>query len=455
MIFFFISGILELENEILKVCEELKEMNYAQAVRFHEDAKQYGSILGLDNIREIMRRLGDVFRKLRIVHIAGTNGKGSVCCFLASALREAGYRTGQFNSPAVFDLREMYQINGQRIGKEEYASCMTEAAAACERMGKDGFSHPTVFELETAIAFLWFYRRKCDVVLLEAGMGGALDATNLIEQPLCSVFTSVGMDHMQFLGGTQAEIAQTKAGIIKENCPVVSGKQPLAAEEVLQKTAKEKNAAYYAAPEIKEYRYKDGKLCFFYPGLGAWELAMTGSYQVQNAALAIKTLEVLGTCGYPVTVSQMKKGIKAAKWIGRFERLLDAPLFYIDGAHNAEAAEELRLSLMLHFPDKRKIGIMGVMADKPYRKMATILKESLEEIYTVTPNQERALSADELAKEWTRLGRRAVAERSVYDAVKDACNAAADGCKDAVIIAFGSLYYLKEVKDALYEIAGY
>lgn len=433
----------------------MEKMSYAQAVQFHEDAKKYGSILGLDNIREIMRRLDDVWREQNIVHIAGTNGKGSVCCFLSSALREAGYRTGQFNSPSVFDLREMYQIDGKQIGEEEYACCMTEAAAACKSMAEDGFPHPTVFELETAIAFLWFFRRKCDIVLLETGMGGALDATNLIEKPLCSVFTSIGMDHMQFLGSTQAEIAWIKSGIIKKNCPVITGNQPPEAERMLRKRAEERNAAYYTVPEIKESGKRGGKLCFSYPGLGEWELAMAGSYQAKNAALAIKTLQVLEEYGYFVTNEQMKKGMEAAVWSGRFERLMDEPLFYVDGAHNAEAAEELKLSISLHFPDYRRIGIMGVMADKPYRQMAGILKESFERIYTVTPNAERALPAEELAKEWKRLGLRASAKESVRGAVDDACKAAEDGCGRAVVIAFGSLYYLKEVKDALYETAGH
>ena len=170
-------------------------MNFTQSVQFHEDAKKYGSILGLDTIRRLMHELNDVHAKLNVVHIAGTNGKGSVSCFLASALKEAGYIVGQFNSPAVFDLREVCQINGAWIGESEYASCMEETALACRNMTQKGFSHPTVFEIETALAFLWFFRRKCDIVLLETGMGGALDATNLMERPLCSVFTSIGMAH--------------------------------------------------------------------------------------------------------------------------------------------------------------------------------------------------------------------------------------------------------------------
>ena len=426
-------------------------MNYTEAVQFHEDTKKYGSILGLASIRALMHELGDVWKELNIVHIAGTNGKGSVCCFLASVLKEAGYLTGQFNSPEVFDLREVYQIGGEWIEKKEYASCMEEVAAACEKMTQKGFSHPTVFEVETALAFLWFFRRKCDIVLLETGMGGETDATNLIEQPLCSVFASISLDHMDFLGDSIEKIAEVKAGIIKENCPVVTVKQQ-EAEQILRQKAEESHADYYIAPAIAESKIKDGRLTFIYPDLGEVKLSMTGSYQTENASLAIKTLQILEKCGYSVTKTQMLKGMEKAKWSGRFECLSNSPLFYIDGAHNTAAAEELKVSLLRYFPNLKRIGIMGVMADKPYREMIHILKPVFEEIYTVTPGNKRSLSAEKLAEEWNLQGVRAVAGEGMQDAVKAAYDAAEAGGEDAMVIAFGSLYYLKEVKDALYEI---
>lgn len=422
--------------------------NYTKAVQFHEDARKYGSILGLDSIRALMHELGDVWKELRIVHIAGTNGKGSVCCFLASVLAEAGYRTGQFNSPAVFDLREVYQINGQWIEKEEYASCMEDVAAACERMTEKGLSHPTVFEIETAAAFLWFFRKKCDIVLLETGMGGETDATNLIEHPLCSVITSIRLDHTDFLGNTIEEIAEVKSGIIKQNHPVVTVRQSREAETVLRQKAEACHAAYHIAPEISQSRIKNDRLCFFYPALGELRLSMTGSYQIQNASLAIETLKVLGAAGYAVTKEQMLKGMECAKWKGRFECLSKKPLFYIDGAHNAAAAEELKKTLLGHFPDFRRIGIMGVMADKPYREMTEILKDVFEKIYTVTPDNKRSLPACILAEEWKRQGTEAIAKESVYDAVRKACKEAGKEENNVMIIAFGSLYYLNEVKNA-------
>lgn len=431
-------------------------MDYGQAVQFHEDIKKYGSILGLDSIRALMHELGDVWKDLKIIHIAGTNGKGSVCCFLASVLKAAGYLTGQFNSPAVFGLREVYQINGKWIGEEEYAACMEETAAACKRVTAQGRPHPTVFEVETALAFLYFFHRKCDIVLLETGMGGAEDATNLIQKPLCTVITSIGMDHMQFLGNSLEEIAEKKAGIIKANCPVITTGQQAEAERVLRRYAKRCHAAYYTPPKITGGRVKGGRLCFFYPGLGEVKLSMTGSYQAENAALAIKTIQVLNASGYFFTEKQILQGMEAAKWDGRFECLSHTPLFYIDGAHNGAAAEELKKSLRQNFPAYRRIGIIGVMADKPYEEMIGILKDEFDMVYTVTPKNPRALAAETLTGVFLEKGVLAETKQSVYEAVEDACKAAeeAEGDADAMVIAFGSLYYLKEVKNAFYYITG-
>lgn len=427
------------------------KMNYKQAEEFHEAAKSYGSVLGLDNIRALMHELDDIWRDLKIAHIAGTNGKGSVCCFLASALTEAGYRAGQFNSPAVFRRREVFKIGGQEISKEEYASCMEEVADACGRMQKKGLNHPTVFEVETALAFLWFYRKKCDIVLLETGMGGSTDATNLIEAPLCSVFAPIGMDHTNFLGDSLARIAEVKSGIIKKNCPVVSARQQEEAETVLREKARRQNAPYDTSPAIGESWLENGRLCYTHPDLGKLKLCMTGHYQIENSALAIKALERLREYGFSCTDGQIRRGIERARWAGRFECVCESPLFYIDGAHNAEAAEQLKLSLLQLNPHMRRIGIMGVMADKPYGKMLDILLPLFEEIYAVTPDQKRALPSEVLAEEIKRRGVRAVATGSARLAVRHAYEAAKKET-DTMAVAFGSLYYLREVKDAFYEI---
>lgn len=429
-------------------------MNYEQALELHESAKQYGSILGLESIQNLMHELQDVWKKLKIMHIAGTNGKGSVCCFLASVLKEAGYRAGQYNSPAVFDLREVYRINGEAISKESYADCMEQAEAACKRMTEKGMSHPTVFELETAIAFLWFYREKCDVVLLEAGMGGSTDATNLIQKPLCSVLVSVSMDHMNFLGDSLEEIAKVKSGIIKETCPVVTVEQEPVVEQIFRQCAEEKHSLYRKAVQVSSGWMEAGRLCYEHPVLGTLHLSLTGYYQLENSSLAVETLLLLRDLGYAMTDEQIRKGLEAARWPGRFECLSEQPKFYIDGAHNADAARKLKESLMIGFPNTKRIGIMGVMRDKSYGEMLDLLLPLFDKMHTVTPDNIRALSAEELAEEIKKRGRKAVAERSVGQAVRHACQEAAEESGDTMVIAFGSLYYLREVKSALHENTG-
>lgn len=429
-------------------------MNYEEAVQFHEEIKTYGSILGLDSIRALMYELGDVWEELKIVHIAGTNGKGSVCCFLASVLKEAGYQVGQYNSPAVFDVREVYQINGQWISKEEYAKMMEEVSEACRKMVTKGFSHPTVFEVETALAFLWFYRRKCDIVLLETGMGGSTDATNLITKPLCSAFVSISMDHMDFLGDSLEKIAKIKSGIIKEGCPVITIEQPWEVEQVLRNRAKECRAPYCVAKKITESQIKEGKLCYEHPMLGEVQLSMLGSYQVENSILAIEIISSLNKNGYSVTTEQLLQGLDHANWKGRFECISENPVFYIDGAHNVEAVIKLKQTLINVFPEKEVIGIMGVMADKEYGKMLDIILPVFTKVYTVTPDNPRALSAEVLAQEIRERGKEAVVEINIQQAVEKACKEAAEKSDTRMVVAFGSLYDLKEVKSAFYENSG-
>ena len=213
-------------------------MNYEQARAYAVNVSRSGSILGLDSIENLMHELGDIQEQLKIIHIAGTNGKGSTGAYLERVLIEAGYRVGRYTSPAVFDPMEVWRINLQSTSHEEYADIMEQVKCACDRMVEKGMEHPTIFEVETAMAFLYFYQKKCDYVLLEVGMGGRTDATNLIRKPVCSVITSVSMDHMQFLGNTLTEIAQAKAGIIKKDCPIVTIMQKAEAMEAIKAECK-------------------------------------------------------------------------------------------------------------------------------------------------------------------------------------------------------------------------
>lgn len=427
-------------------------MDYLQAVAYHEDAKVYGSILGLGSIRSLMGELGDVWRDLKIVHVAGTNGKGSVCCFLSSIFREAGYRVGQFSSPAVFDLREVYQVDGRWIGKEAYASCMERVAAACKSMCNKGLRHPTVFEVDTALAFLWFSQMKCDIVLLETGMGGGTDATNIIQEPLCSVVTSIGMDHMEFLGSSLAEIARAKAGIIKDGCPVVTAVQPEEAQGVLEDAAKKHGAICRRAAKINDWLIEGDKLYYLHPAFGEVCLSMTGAYQADNSSLALEAAFLLKTDYRRLTSDAIRRGLQTAMIPGRFERLCLEPEIYLDGAHNVDAAKKLRMTLEHNLAGKHRIGIMGVMADKCYGEMVDRLHGMFQEIYTVTPRNPRALPAEKLAEEIKKRQGRAKSYTEIEKAVRDAVVMAKEEKDGCVVVVFGSLYYLREVRQAVYEM---
>lgn len=428
-------------------------MNYQQAEAFHEKAKAYGSILGLSNIRRLMYELKDVWKTLSIIHVAGTNGKGSVCCFLASMLKEAGYKVGQYNSPAVFSLREVYRINGEEISREDYAFCMEKVKSACETLVERGEPHPTVFEIETALAFQWFFEKKCDFVILEVGMGGSTDATNVISKTLCSVLTSISRDHMKYLGDSIEEIAKIKSGIIKEGCPVVSAVQKEEAAVVIRKCAEEKRAPYYVAAFLDQGRVIQGVRYTSHPKFGEIKISMMGRYQLENSAIALEVISVLKERGeIEISLEEIKQGLFKAVWPGRFEMVLKDPVFYLDGAHNLDGAIKLKETLMECFPGKKKIGIMGVMADKEYSKIIEVLGPLFFEIFTVTPDNPRSLPGETLAREILSRGIAGSFVPNIGEAVRKAYVLA--GKEDAMVMVFGSLYYLLEVKEALHDITG-
>ena len=254
-------------------------MDYEQAREYAANVSRSGSILGLASIENLMKELDNVQEKLRIIHIAGTNGKGSVGAFIERVLIEAGYRVGRYTSPAVFDPMEVWKINLNNMSHEAYARILSQVKEACDRLTEKGMEHPTIFEVETAMAFLYFYQENCDYVLLEVGMGGRTDATNLIKAPVCSVLTSISMDHMQFLGNTQEEIAYAKAGIIKEGCPVASVNQKEEVMRVIRTEAEKLHAPIFPIDETKvsEKKMAIKKLSFMYKELGHVTTKLTGS----------------------------------------------------------------------------------------------------------------------------------------------------------------------------------
>ena len=427
-------------------------MNYAQTLEYVESLKAYGIVPGLSNITELCKRLGNPQDELAFVHIAGTNGKGSVLAFVSTILKCAGYKTGRYISPVISNYCEKIQINNRPISKKVLCEYMEEVKAACESMVADGFSHPTPFEVETALAFLYFKKNGCDIVVLETGMGGREDATNLITTTKVAVLASISMDHMQFLGNTLEKIAWQKAGIIKNNCYVMSARQEKEVLEVIRQEAEEKNASLAVVKDATKIKYGLEKQKFTYETtegvcFSNLEITLTGKHQIENAQLAVEVIGKLSHCGYEVTEKQLRKGLLETAWSGRFQVLSKKPLFIADGAHNEDAAKKLADSIRFYFTNKRIIYIMGILRDKEYEKVVAETYAYADQIITVTPPENpRALPALELAQTVKEYHPHVTVSGSLEEAVEMAYLLAG---KEDVIISFGSLSYLGRLMELI------
>ena len=418
-------------------------MNYREAMDYIEACGSYGIVPGLENIRELLHRLDNPQRRLKFIHIAGTNGKGSCLAFISTALTLNGYKVGRYVSPTILDYRERFQIQGKQISKAEVGRLMEVVAAHADSMEREGFLHPTPFEIETAMAFLLFCKKECDIVVLETGMGGLLDATNIIENTLVAVITSIDKDHSGFLGDTLEKIAIQKAGIIKENAIVYSAYQEECVKNIIEVTAKDKNAkeTYFLNPrEIKGVKFDLHKTTFSYKNRKRVEISLLGAYQVKNAALALDVLDCLKELGFSLKEEKIRKAFRESIWPGRFQVLDRKPYFIVDGAHNPAAAIELRKSIEFYFTNKRLLYIMGMFRDKEYEKVIETTCDLAEHVITVAKTgNNRALSALELAEEVKKVNPMVTVADSVQEAVELAYLLAD---KDTVILAFGSLAYL-------------
>ena len=426
-------------------------MNYKEARVYLDEVSKYGSVLGLESIRELLRRLGDPQNELKFIHISGTNGKGSVLAYLSTILSGAGYRTGRYISPTLFSYRERIQVDGEYIEKESLACHVTAIAAAAEDMQKAGLPSPTVFEIETALAFLYFKEKRCDIVTLEVGCGGLLDATNVITTTLMEVIASISMDHTDLLGDTLAKIAAQKAGIIKPDTMVVSAQQKSEAAQVIEDTCKEQHCTLQMVDEskISNVHYGAEGQTFSYK---TWEnvaISLAGSYQIKNAALALEGVAALRKLGYALSDQQVREGLLHTAWRGRFTTLRRDPTVIIDGAHNPAAALALKESLERYFPGKTLYFVMGMFKDKDYAQVIDLTAPLARHIITVeTPGNPRAMPARELAEAVGKVNPSVEWADSVAHGVEKALAMA--GKEDAVIV-FGSLSFLGEAADAVNE----
>ncbi|MDO5135660.1 MAG: folylpolyglutamate synthase/dihydrofolate synthase family protein [Eubacteriales bacterium] len=419
-------------------------MNYQESRSYVEASGNGAIVLGLEGMRELLRRLGNPQDQLRFVHVAGTNGKGSVIACLYGVLRDAGYRVGRYVSPALYSYRERMEVCGERISRDGFAKYMTRIARVIEGMTGEGLAHPTPFEIETAVAFLFFQEKGCELVLLEVGMGGDQDATNVVQNTLLAVLTPISMDHMDFLGHTLEEIAEKKAGILKPGCIAVTARQEPEAEAVIQRRCREKGIPLYLADGGEAELCQEDVLgqTFVYQGR-TYRLSLGGAYQKENGVTAIRALQILGKLGFPVGEEQMRESLARIFWRGRFTVLGEKPLLVVDGAHNPAAARCLADSIRRYFPGKRLYYIVGIFRDKDHEEILRVTAPFAEKILTIqTPGNPRALPAEELALEARRYHGDVQACASIPEALSLAHSLAGE---EDVILAFGSLSFIGDL----------
>ncbi|MDR3891570.1 MAG: folylpolyglutamate synthase/dihydrofolate synthase family protein [Blautia sp.] len=429
-------------------------MNYEEARVYLDEVSKYGSVLGLDNMRELLGRLGNPQDDLKFIHISGTNGKGSALSYMSTILSGAGFRTGRYISPTLYAYRERIQVDGVMIDRESLAALVTVVKEAVDAMEAENKGNPTVFEVETALSFLYFKEQKCDIVVLETGLGGTLDATNVVKTTVMEMISSIGMDHMEFLGGTLQEIAENKAGIIKPHTWVVSAEQDPKAAEVIKRVCREKDCKLSVVdPDaFQDVHYGYEKQTFTYKNWKDVEITLAGTYQVTNAALALEAVEALRKLGYSLTEEQVRKGMKAAFWRGRFSVIHKNPVVVIDGAHNPAAAKVLKDSLETYFQGKNLHFIMGVFADKDYQSVIEMTAPLAKHIITIeTPGNPRALSAVKLKEAVEKVNPSVEAAGSIREAVEKSMK---NTQKDDVIAAFGSLSFLGELDREVQSMEG-
>ena len=417
-------------------------MNYESAMEYIHAVQWAGHKPGLTRTRTLLAALGDPHKDLKFVHVAGTNGKGSTAAMLASCLQAAGCRVGLYTSPFINRFNERIQVDGVQIGDDELVRLVERIQPAADAMA----DVPTEFEIITALGMLYFAEKHCDIVVLEVGLGGTLDSTNVIDAPECAVITALGMDHVKELGPTIADIAAAKAGILKEGCPVVSyGGVPEADAVIAQKAAE-----MHAPLTVVDFHklHCDGgdldEVTFDFDGLNGVRLPLIGSYQPKNAATAITTLRVLREKGWNIPEEAIRKGLETVRWPGRFELLRHSPAFLLDGSHNAHGMRATVQSLRDRFPGEKFVFLISIMADKDVSEMLALLEPLARQFVTVAAHTPRATPAETLAAQIRAAGFRAEAAPSIEAGVARALELGGEG----PVCALGTLYFSGDVRQA-------
>ncbi|OPJ56391.1 bifunctional folylpolyglutamate synthase/dihydrofolate synthase [Alkalithermobacter paradoxus] len=428
-------------------------MKYAQALDYIYGASRFGIKLGLNNISKLLELLGNPHEELKIIHVAGTNGKGSTSSFITSILKNAGYNVGLFTSPHLEVFTERIRINGHNIDEEDLARITAIIKEKAEYMVQNGYNHPTQFEIITAIAFYYYKEKNVDFVVLEVGMGGRYDSTNVVKDPLLCVITPVSLDHKDELGDTIEKIAYHKAGIIKKGSDVVVYPQEAVTHEIIYKEADEKNACVYIADidnrEVIESSIEGQKFNFkldneIYENV---EISLLGDHQINNAIVATTAINVLRK-KHNINISKenIYKGLKETKWAGRIEILTKNPTLIIDGAHNEDGANSLARAMDKYFKNKDVTFVLGMLKDKDADGVIEILMPRTKKIITTKPNSDRSLTAQELKEKINKIGRDSIAIDDISKAIEYAVDTSKE---DEVVIFAGSLYMIGEVRSII------
>ena len=422
-------------------------MTAEQAIAYIHSVFWKGSIPGLGRTQTLLQKLGNPQDSLKYVHIAGTNGKGSTAAMTASILRKAGYRTGLYTSPYIYRFHERIQVNGEQISDEDLVAVTEYVKPFADSMEEA----PTEFELVCCIAFEYFKRKQCDIVVLEVGMGGEFDATNVINTPEVAVITNIGLDHTDYLGSTVEEIARTKAGIFKEGGSAVVYRGKPSVEAVFEEICVQRNVrlkkADFEGLKLQSHGL-EGQIfdCSARKGL---RLPLLGDHQLHNAAVVLGIADTLIEKGWNITEQHIYEGLRDVTWPGRFDIVSRDPLFIIDGGHNPQCIEALIKNIQDYLQDRKVIALTGVLADKDYGDMYKPVMPLVEQFVCITPDNPRKLEADQLAVYLQQAGAKAEACASTRAGVLRAMELAG---KNGVVLCFGSLYSIGAIHDALKEV---
>jgi len=414
-------------------------MNKQETIEYIELSEKRAKKTNIDRIKTLMQLLGNPEKGLKFVHVTGSNGKGSTCAMIANVLQTAGYKTGLFTSPHLMEYNERIRLNGIDISDEDlayYAEIVKKAAKNMQEI-------PAVFEKLFAIAMLYYKDQKPDIVVLEVGIGGRLDTTNVIEPPEVCVITNIGLEHTKYLGDTVEKIAFEKAGIIKTGCDAVVYDSTPGVVEVVKNVCKERNVPLSVVDFSAIYAREQslyGQI-FDYKRFSSIKLPLLGNHQLKNAATVIESLLALQNRGWNISDEDILKGIETSNWAARFEVLSYEPLFILDGGHNPQCIESLVENLKAYLPNQKISFIFGVMADKDYEKELALVMPFAKRFICVTPPSNRALNADDLALHIKNLGCEAYGVSEIEKAVHFA-----NSFKDSPVVAFGSLYISGEIR---------